>query len=106
MLLDVGDKKYAVHFTHGSGSIFDISPEVLKFEDRYVTTCRLHEGTCVVKGCASQDHPLYGAAFCHPNDQFSKRVGRKMALARALAPLPRNLRQQIWDAYFKVSPHH
>ena len=43
---------------------------------------------------------LLGAGLCHPNDQFNKAIGRKVALARAISGLPRETRTQIWKAYF------
>jgi hypothetical protein len=42
-------------------------------------------------------HPLTGNAVCSVNDQFRRRVGRKRALARALNPLPRPVRREIWE---------
>ena len=43
---------------------------------------------------------LQDLALCHPNDQFNKAKGRKLALARAIESLPRAERKQIWAAYF------
>lgn len=40
-----------------------------------------------------------GVAYCSLNDQFNKNTGRKLALARAISPLPRLLRAVIWEAY-------
>jgi hypothetical protein len=45
---------------------------------------------------------LDGYAWCHPQDQFCKKTGRKIALARALRDLPRWARKRIWEEYFKV----
>jgi hypothetical protein len=45
-----------------------------------------------------------GKSFCHPNDIFNKSVGRKKALAKAVLFLPKEMRQLIWDEYFKLSP--
>jgi hypothetical protein len=44
----------------------------------------------------------YGLAECHPNDRFIKSYGRKLALKRAIAGLPREERAQIWAAYFRA----
>lgn len=44
---------------------------------------------------------LLGAGICHPNDQFNKAIGRKVALGRALELFPRDIRRQIWKAYFE-----
>jgi hypothetical protein len=42
-----------------------------------------------------------GIAMCHPNDQFEKEKGRKIALTKALdaAKFPRHLRTLAWEAY-------
>lgn len=46
------------------------------------------------------DTDLWGLAECHPSDNFNKARGRKLALKRAIASLPREERGQIWKAYF------
>ena len=43
---------------------------------------------------------LSGRAVCGKKDNFNKEAGRKLALARAIAMLPRNDRSLIWSAYF------
>lgn len=42
-----------------------------------------------------------GVAHCHPKDNFSKAVGRKRSLKRALenAGLDKSERTQAWNAY-------
>ena len=46
------------------------------------------------------DDRFVGVAKAHTVlDNFCKRVGRRLALARALAPLPRGIREEIWDNY-------
>ena len=40
-----------------------------------------------------------GGARCSPGDKFCKEVGRKVALARAIRSLPREVRTSIWAAY-------
>lgn len=109
MLLDVGDRKYAVHFSHRRDFEVDASRVDSDGDSivvaHWTTYCQVHEGICKVKGCADAEHPYFGAAHCNPQDQFSKSAGRKISLGRALQPLPRSLREQIWIAYFKVSPH-
>jgi hypothetical protein len=57
----------------------------------------LHAGPCSKKPCGVPG--LKGSAFTHPNDQFNKAVGRKIALKRALESLPRERRTLIWEAY-------
>ena len=43
-----------------------------------------------------------GAAYCHELDQFNRKIGRKLSLARALkaAFLCKQNRAEIWAAYF------
>ncbi|MBE0574142.1 hypothetical protein IH575_04540 [Candidatus Dojkabacteria bacterium] len=41
-----------------------------------------------------------GIASCMPSDQFSYEKGRRLSLARALAPLSRDVRREIWTQYF------
>lgn len=43
----------------------------------------------------------YGIAMCHRNDNFDRRVGRKIALARALksAGLGKEDRRAVWREY-------
>jgi hypothetical protein len=103
MLLNIGDKKYAVHFAHRCG--FDVDSDIpIAVQGHWATYCGIHEGACVIKGCADYAHPYQGVAHCHSHDQFSKYVGRKVALGRALKAFPRPLRKHIWHEYFKQSP--
>lgn len=97
MILQVGDLTYVAHFQH-----------VLS----QTTYCDFHVGCCLRangKGPCLVKPPLpyvgMGIASCHEDDQFSKSAGRKVSLARALRIIPRNLRHEIWEAYFKISPH-
>jgi hypothetical protein len=46
-----------------------------------------------------------GSATCHEKDNFSKSVGRKLSLARAIGPVwAPHVRKKIWKAYFEKSP--
>ena len=47
-----------------------------------------------------------GVAECHPNDQFCKATGRKVALAKALQNWTEDrwTRKLVWDKYFEKSP--
>lgn len=40
-----------------------------------------------------------GHAMCVPHDNFSRRIGRKMALTRALENFDRPLRRAVWRDY-------
>lgn len=54
--------------------------------------------TCVV---TSMGRNRFGQAECSINDQFSRPVGRKIALTRAVAGFPKSERRRVWEAYFK-----
>lgn len=47
-----------------------------------------------------------GAAYCSKKDHYDRKVGRKVALARALKDTPREYRKKVWDAYFAVLGGH
>ncbi len=44
---------------------------------------------------------FHGVATCHPRDNFSKSIGRKLALADALKDFGRGLRKNIWQEYHR-----
>lgn len=44
---------------------------------------------------------LFGQAVCHEFDNPVKEVGRKLALARAIASLPQAERKKVWKVYFE-----
>jgi hypothetical protein len=56
---------------------------------------------------------VIGTSFCHPNDQFNRRVGRRIALAKALYVVdrkgdrivPRSFTRPFWEEYFKQIPY-
>ncbi len=48
-----------------------------------------------------QNAEFNGAATCHPQDNFSKSIGRKLALTNAMLDFDRDLRKIIWQEYHK-----
>lgn len=44
----------------------------------------------------------FGRADCAFGDNFSKAQGRKIALRRAIQFMPRELRRQIWNEYWRA----
>ena len=46
--------------------------------------------------------PFFGRADCALGDNFSKAQGRKIALRRAIRFMPRDLRRQIWNEYWRA----
>lgn len=76
-----------------------------EFHDR-VTDCVINS----INDDKSKTLVCKASARCSPKDNFSKAVGRKIALTRALRILTKNnliekgQRALIWDLYFKTSP--
>ena len=91
ILIDKSGRKYAAHFRH-------IQDE----ENRWATECTVHELPCSeqARPCNTEPHST-GVAKCARMDNFCKATGRKLALARALRPLPRSLRSELWANYFE-----
>jgi len=46
-----------------------------------------------------------GSSLCSSRDNFCKETGRKIALARAIRDLPRDVRQLVWADYFSRRTH-
>ena len=40
---------------------------------------------------------VLGSAVCAKEDRFQRRVGRKVALTRAMKALPREVRREVWE---------
>lgn len=49
-------------------------------------------------------YALFGEAECHPLDNFDRRIGRRLALTRAIEELPRETRKEIWQEYWRLNP--
>lgn len=63
------------------------------------TTCQVLPSAMIA---IDIDLPLNeGHAYCCHTDQFNRKVGRKVALTRALRPYPRAVRQAVWHAYWQ-----
>lgn len=95
-----------MEFTY-NGQTFEIQFRYYEFDDQTIkgkVTC-----CCIVApGMLGLVRETYGIAQCHPDDQFCKETGRKIALRRALAKSfhvfdkdeRKNLRRAAWQAYF------
>ena len=57
---------------------------------RRLTKCEIIEDSGVI---------AQGVAFCHPNDNFNKEIGRKTSLRAAVSEMDRETRADIWFAY-------
>lgn len=95
MVLKTQWATYAVHFHHQP--VYDDTSL-----EKWATFATIHPGRC-----ASNERPcktpesVTGVARCSKKDMFSRAVGRKLALKRAIDWMPRELRAQIWVEYLK-----
>ncbi len=108
MLLEVNGIQYTAHFKHRTEEFWR--------GKRWITKCIFHAGKCAIPNCADDPNKSFasiGRAVCNPVDQFSKAKGRIKSLTRALAEYvptkgdreeKRQLRAEIWSAYFEICP--
>jgi hypothetical protein len=68
------------------------------------TLCTVHLGPCKTKERPCNTESSLGVARTSRKDVFYKSEGRKLAMARALSALARELRAEVWAAYLKVHP--
>jgi hypothetical protein len=71
---------------------------------KWASFCTLHKGECKVKQRPCLITPIFeGKAWCNPLDLFSRYVGRKLSLTRALAlamPKDKRARAAMWRSYW------
>jgi len=84
-------KEYRICFQHNTSSFDKLGNR----QDR-ATFCTIYETGLKDRLIAEEE------ALCHDNDNFSRAVGRKISLARALAlaSADKEFRRTAWMAYF------
>lgn len=89
MYIETSDSKYLVKFFHGD-FVNEEKPDIVQ-----------KGTTCVVKNVATGEEWV-GMAVCSLKDMFSRKVGRKISLERALLKFsPKWERAEIWAKYFE-----
>lgn len=58
----------------------------------------------IVSGVEMVERKTRGEAGCFPGDQFKRRTGVQLAVARAIAHLPKSDRALIWDRVWNRKP--
>ena len=66
------------------------------------TYCKILDRNVVALSEDKNATIAFGFAERHPNDQFVKNKGRKIALRNALFSTPREDRDVFWQAYFEA----
>lgn len=91
--LKYGGKTYEVRFGYGYNEIIE-DGKIINKKPVY-TACFIIAEDRAITG--------YGISWCNPSDIFSKFVGRKLALTRAVKELDKDFRKTIWDKYFSIT---
>jgi len=70
-------------------------------EDRHYTS---RDTICYIEKCMGKGQPWKiigeGSAACAAEDRFEKEIGRRIALSRAISPLPKPIRKGALYAYW------
>ena len=90
MKINIDGRDYSFKFQHNTGN----SKGKLEKEDSQVergTVCRVFNEV--------GDQVTYGVSNVHPQDNFCKEKGRKIALSRAIKSWDKYYREQVWNEY-------
>ena len=66
---------------------------------KFTPTIPVKVTVCTLTNLKTGDVVNTGYAYLHPGERFSKKQGRKIALARAMSPLTKLQRYYIWTEY-------
>ena len=91
MKINIDGRDYSFKFQHNTGNS---KGKLEKEEDSQVergTVCRVFNEV--------GDQVTYGVSNVHPQDNFCKEKGRKIALSRAIKSWDKNYRGQVWNEY-------
>ena len=91
MKINIDGRDYSFKFQHNTGNS---KGKLEKEEDSQVergTVCRVFNEV--------GDQVTYGVSNVHPQDNFCKEKGRKIALSRAISKWDKSYRTQVWNEY-------
>lgn len=91
MKINIDGRDYSFKFQHNTGNS---KGKLEKEEDSQVergTVCRVFNEV--------GDQVTYGVSNVHPQDNFCKEKGRKIALSRAISKWDKSYRTQVWNKY-------
>ena len=91
MKINIDGRDYSFKFQHNTGNS---KGKLEKEEDSQVergTVCRIFNEV--------GDQVTYGVSNVHPQDNFCKEKGRKIALSRAIKSWDKAYREQVWNEY-------
>ena len=91
MKINIDGRDYSFKFQHNTGNS---KGKLEKEKDSQVergTVCRVFNEV--------GNQVTYGVSNVHPQDNFCKEKGRKIALSRAIKSWDKNYREQVWNEY-------
>ena len=91
MKINIDGRDYSFKFQHNTGNS---KGKLEKEEDSQVergTVCRIFNEV--------GEQVVYGVSNVHPQDNFCKEKGRKIALSRAIKSWDKAYREQVWNEY-------
>jgi hypothetical protein len=93
MIVEIDGRKYKVTWKHDK----DVSPN---FPYKVMTYCDIYDNDSTVRLAG-------GLARCSLKDNFSRKIGRRLSLVRALHFMntDKGIRARFWDEYFKRWAH-
>lgn len=92
MTIDIEGKSYHLQFVYGIEPV-DKQHSGGKVDCRTIQAIFVDSGDVII---------WTGKATCSPTDRFERAIGRKIALQRAIAELPRETRRSIWIQYHQL----
>lgn len=66
----------------------------------------IHDGKIGYNDANEQNNVAVGVSLCHPKDNFSRKIGRRISFDRAMSNLfpndaQKNIRKAVWNKYFQ-----
>ena len=91
MKINIDGRDYSFKFQHNTGDASTQKLDKTKPQQERGTVCRVFNEV--------GDQVTYGVSNVHPQDNFCKEKGRKIALSRAISKWDKIYREQVWSEY-------
>lgn len=80
--------------------MFEINGKVISFSHER-NLSRIVRTVCIITDVDSVQVIARASSSVHPNDNPCRSTGRKLSLTRAVKDFDKEVRSEIWSAYFK-----
>ena len=94
MIINIDGRNYSFKFYHKN----DQQPSTSKLSKKIEQTPLERATTCIIFNEEGVEVSS-GVANVHPQDNFCKEKGRKIALSRAITSWDKSYREQVWNEY-------